>query len=215
MEVTSSMGMIFRNRGWAYEVNSSGATFAKHGKKFVGNVSQIMNLPKFVVGSDGTTCWFRSSDKVTTCPSAEIANQYVSIANLFGVRSFDSPTALVEKLPIEYLGDETFNGKQCHRLRAWTQGNFADWLIDSNSLLPVYRTAQTFYSTFRWKNTNQPIDEDRFAVPKGVGIQRKPAEPLDEGYDQRYLNVSDGTNGRMSLRWGKRGKSGSSSSGLN
>jgi hypothetical protein len=42
-----------------------------------------------------------------------------------------------------------------------------------------------------------------------------PPEPLAEGYTRRFLNVHDGSDGRMSVRWGMKGPKGTRSGGLN
>jgi hypothetical protein len=58
------------------------------------------------------------------------------------------------------------------------------------------------------------LKESRF-VPELEGVTPIPSEPLGNGYTNRFVNVRDGSDGRMSARWGKFGSAGRSSSGLN
>ena len=62
---------------------------------------------------------------------------------------------------------------------------------------------------------NKPISDEEFRPPFGPDLRKAQLDPLDEGYTRRFLNVNDGTGGRMSVRWGKTGPKGWSSSGLN
>ncbi len=47
------------------------------------------------------------------------------------------------------------------------------------------------------------------------GIESTAPAPLSEKYDHYLVNTSDGSNGRMSVRWGRKGPEGTSGSGLN
>ena len=68
---------------------------------------------------------------------------------------------------------------------------------------------------YRYTRINEPIPDEEFQPQTGPGVQLKDPLPLDEGYTRRFLNVVDGTNGRMSIRWGRKGPKGTYSSGLN
>jgi hypothetical protein len=70
---------------------------------------------------------------------------------------------------------------------------------------------------FTYSGLNKPIPEEEFRPPSGPGeaAARNELEPMKEGYTRRFLNVSDGSNGRMSVRWGMKGPKGTLSSGLN
>ena len=71
------------------------------------------------------------------------------------------------------------------------------------------------HTCFRYVRVNQPIPDEQFQPETGPGIQIQDPKPLDEDYTRRFLNVIDGTNGRMSVRWGRKGPKGWYSSGLN
>jgi hypothetical protein len=59
------------------------------------------------------------------------------------------------------------------------------------------------------------LAEETFQPPKRPGLKSQPLEPLHEGYERYFLNARDGSDGRMSVRWGQYGKKGRYSSGLN
>ena len=62
---------------------------------------------------------------------------------------------------------------------------------------------------------NEPIPDEEFRPTVAPDVQAGPVVPLAEGYTRRFLNVNDGTGGRMSVRWGMTGPKGTNSSGLN
>jgi hypothetical protein len=95
-----------------------------------------------------------------------------------------------------------------------------DWFFDTETLLPVRvedigRAAVTTSLDYRHTAVNQPIPDNEFKPESGPDLKSVAAEPLKEGYTTRFLNVMDGSNGRMSVRWGMQGPKGTSSSGLN
>lgn len=225
--VTATSAMEFATLDWSYQLNQSQARFAKQGKKYFGDVSQCMNSSFFQVGSDGGRCWFRFGDDVTVVPSAEVAQQNVSIAGGFSDLTLQSPQATIEHYQLEHVGLQTIGDRRFHVLRSWANvkswwermqrvTGFQEWLIDDETALLFQITSGRVHRTqFVYEAVNAEIPDDVFAVPMGKGITLKAAAPLGDGYNLRFLNVIDGTNGRMSLRWGQKGAKGVSSSGLN
>ena len=211
--------------GWLDRYECLRATFKMRGdSQFVANVDQIMRGP-FRVGSDGSRCWWRFKDELFSCPSEEVAEKNVLFADPFGAGRPDDTAAVVRDLKLEYLGQVVLEGRLCHRIRSWdvdlrsNSGEITpvrDWYIDGESLLPVWIESDGLLSTaFHYKSVNQPIPDEEFQPETVQGIQTQEPEPLDEDYTRRFLNVIDGANGRMSVRWGKKGPRGWSSSGLN
>ena len=68
---------------------------------------------------------------------------------------------------------------------------------------------------FTHTRINEPIPDEEFRPQTGADIKAVPSEPLPEGFTRRFLNINDGSSGRMSVRWGMKGPKGTSSSGLN
>ncbi len=211
---------------WLGSYECHGAIFKMQGKRqFMANIDHIMQIP-FRVGSDGTDCWFRRENELVTCPFDEMAVKTVLVCDPFGAGDAKDAAAIVEDMKLQYLGESMLEGRLCHRIRSWdvklhplsdTVSPVRDWFIDAQTLRPVrFLMNGVIHSDFRYTRINEPIPDEEFQPETGPGIQNKDMEPLDEKYTRRFLNVVDGTNGRMSVRWGKFGeKGGRSSSGLN
>lgn len=212
--------------GWLDRYECQGATFKMRGdRRFLANIDEIMRIP-FRVGSDGTNCWLRRKDEVFSCPYEEIAEKNVLFGDPFGAGRLDDTTSVIEDMKLEYLGRVVLEGRPCHRIRSWDVKLASkrldlltpvrDWYIDAQSFLPVRIERDGLRSaSFDYVSVNEPIPDDEFRPETGQGIEARGPEPLDENYTRRYLNVVDGSNGRMSVRWGKIGPKGTSSSGLN
>ena len=227
VQVTASRTSERSSSGWSYHVEQDQAHFSKHGKKYFGDVSQIMNVSTFHVGCDGGECWFRYGDDVTVASMAEVAQQNVAIADGFSALTSADPPTIIDRYQLEHVGIDVIGNRRYHVLRSWAQlrswwkrtqrvTGFQEWLVDDESALVFQSVGSGSSRThFVYESVNQEIPADVFAVPDGDGLTRKDPAPLGNGYEHRFLNVSDGTNGRMSLRWGMFGTKGRSSSGLN
>ncbi|APZ95569.1 Ig-like domain-containing protein [Fuerstiella marisgermanici] len=227
VKLTATSTMEYSAEVWSYRLTRRTSVFAKQGDKYFGDVSQIMNLRAFQVGSDGKQCWHRHNDKLTVAASDDVLRQNVSIAEGFGQLTEMQPVEVIRKYRLEYAGQTTFNERPCYVLRGWASleswwsrtkmvGSFNEWLVDKGTgLVVLTRHGRMSGTQFLYESINEDLPPTLFAVPQGAGLVHSPVEPLGEGYDVRFLNVIDGTNGRMSVRWGKHGKAGRSSSGLN
>jgi len=67
---------------------------------------------------------------------------------------------------------------------------------------------------FIYTTVNQKIDDSQFKPVFAEGTEQKEPQYTTEGYDKRFMNVMDGSGGKMSVRWGRSGPAGSSGSGL-
>jgi len=211
---------------WLESYESHGATFKMRGdRRFLANIDEIMRIP-FRVGSDGTNCWFRRKDEVFSCRFEEVAQKNVLFGDPFAAGRLDDTTSVIEDMKLEYLGRVVLEGRPCHRIRSWDVKLMSrrldrltpvrDWYIDAQSFLPVRIERDGLLSaSFDYVSVNEPIPDDEFQRETGQGIEILEPEPLDEDYTRRYLNVVDGSSGRISVRWGKIGPKGTSSSGLN
>lgn len=208
---------------WHQSYATNGATFAMRGDRhFYGEVDEIVGIP-FRVGSDGETCWFRSSAELRALPINEVAEKNLLVGDPFGAMSRASAREVIRERKLEDLGQANTNGRPCRRIRSWDIRLIApdfltspiDWYIDIESLLPL-RMDTGFYSMdFSYPHLGEPIPDEFFRRQSGPGIREVGAEPMAEGYTRRFLNVIDGSNGRMSVRWGSKGPAGTTSSGLN
>ena len=210
---------------WLERYDFSGSVFKMQGQRqFLAHIDHFIDS-SFRMGSDGTTCWCRYKNEVTTCPFGDIAEKNLLFCDPFGAGGTEDAATIVREMKLDYLGDVLFDGRPCHKIRSWDVKLRAmttwltpvrDWYFDAQTLLPVcLETNGLPHTEYRYTRINQPIPDEEFQRETGSGIQIKDAEPLDEGYTSRFLNVIDGTNGRMSVRWGEKGPKGTRSGGLN
>ena len=225
--VTTASTLTLAKGAWSYQLNRTTARFARDAGRYVGDVSEVMNCAVFKVGCDGKQCWHQYNNTVMVAPMNEIAEQNVSIAKgLSGLTTGDMQKTIKDQM-LEYGGVSTVNGRRCHVLRGWKQlvtwwertkmsSTFHEWLIDDETgLVVLVSSGKTHQTEYVYDSVNESIPQAVFDIPDGRDVEQKQADELGEGYNRRFLNVIDGSEGRMSVRWGKRGTRGTASSGLN
>ena len=191
-------------------------------RHFYGKIDEIMGLP-FRVGSDGETCWFRRDGELTILPFNEVAEKNLLVGDPFGAMSQSNARDVILKRKLVDLGQTNALGRPCRRIRSWDVRLVAtefltspvDWYIDVESLLPLHIDIGPSSLDFAYPHLGEPIPDDLFRRRPDPGTREVPAEPLDVGYTRRFVNVIDGGDGRMSVRWGSKGHKGTMSSGLN
>jgi RNA polymerase sigma-70 factor (ECF subfamily) len=217
----------YESPDWHRSFDSKGARFAmRDGKKFLGIIDGIMRMP-FRIGSDGETCWFRHGNERVSLPAKDMTQKHVLICDPFDAASKADTEKVIQDLKLEYLGEATVRGRRCYRVRSWEVSLLErvgwltpvrDWFFDADSLLPLrVQMGGTGVQAIDYDHSriNQAIPDEEFRPESGPDIKAMPVEPLAEGYTTRFLNVNDGSSGRMSVRWGMKGPKGMSSSGLN
>jgi hypothetical protein len=217
---------------WYQSLELQGAHFAMQGdRKFSGEVDAIMGMP-LRVGSDGVRCWWRCAETRAVLPFEAVADKYVAICDAFDASGPADAARIIRDRKLEYVGEAVVRGRPCHRIRSWNLESLADnipgtvleWSIDSDTFLPArvetilvgnYPSSHTI--DFTYSRLNQPIPDEAFrpaadpAAPRPNGEPEPPAE----GYTRRFLYLKDGSDGRMSVRWGMTGPKGRMSGGLN
>jgi RNA polymerase sigma factor (sigma-70 family) len=204
-----------------------GASFRMQGEqKYLSVVDGIMRVP-FRVGSDGKTSWLRINKERITLPAKEIEAKNLLFCDAFHSAGIEDAKRVIGDMKLEYLGEVLIRGRRCHRVRSWVAelsrfvslSPLREWYIDTQTLLPLrvemagMRFAQMI--DYSHRSVNQPIPDKEFSPDQEAGVEDKKAEPLNKDYTYRFLTVIDGSNGRMSVRWGVKGPKGTSSSGLN
>jgi hypothetical protein len=212
---------------WFTNISANSARFAFQGdRQFYSDVSDIMRIP-FRVGSDGKECWRLVDKKIEICPFESIQVKNLQFSDPFGSRHFSTTENAINKLRLEYFGTEDYDGKICHRIRSWKDvcneggfvGGICDWLIDTETQLPVLQ--EEFYQNscvrneFIHRRINEPIPIEVFQAPADPELERKPLQTLEEGCDLYFLNALDGSGGKMSVLWGQKGSERTVSNGLN
>ncbi len=93
------------------------------------------------------------------------------------------------------------------------------WWVDAKEhRLILLEDHSNFGGSETWfiaSRINERILDSEFRPSMGPNVVIQPLDPLTEGYTVRTLNVRDGSDGRMSVRWGMQGPKGTMSSGLN
>jgi len=220
---------LMGNDGVMTQLGAASASFHWEQKgRFRGDASQMMmTCSDFEIGSDGQNWWWQVESARTTnfvtCPVAEMRQLYVSVCDPFELTRKD-PAAAADELGLMYLGPGKLAGADCHRIGAWHiekealwMSSFTEWWIDAESGFPVEirHSNRPEGTRFYYDAVNQPLAAGLFAVPRPKDRVASPPEPLDAGYTRRFINFRDGSDDRISLRWGKEGPKGRSSSGLN
>ncbi|MFP6582800.1 MAG: sigma-70 family RNA polymerase sigma factor [Candidatus Hydrogenedentota bacterium] len=222
-------GSIQEN-GLARNLRTDAAIFKfDHNAGFFGDISEIMQS-RFIVASDTENSWhYYRSQKTETLrmdPFGDLGHKNVSIADPFGLLERDISEA-IDQLNLEYKGLVSNEQGSWHLIQSTTAealskdhllARIVQWWIDPSTLLPVYlkeyNRGMRTQRIFEYKSINQPIPAEEFQL---IGLDHLAPEstPLKLGFDTRYLNLRDGADGRMTLRWGITGPKGSESGGLN
>jgi hypothetical protein len=225
-------------KGSFRSISTDSAIFKWQGtNQIFGDISGIMNLKAFILGTDGMTCWLyaenqaKNERRLDSSPAALVSNINTSVADPFALTRRTVAEAIAKE-GLVYLGPATVDGRACHHVQSWKvqlpqyehDRVFAarlEWWIDAETSLPaqVVEISQYAVSTarFRYAQLNQPMPDAAFQPPAGpeqVGqpLFFKQAPAPDE---TRFLTIRDGCDGRMSGRLGWSGPGGTTSSGLN
>jgi RNA polymerase sigma factor (sigma-70 family) len=211
---------------WHQTFQMQGARFRMQGaEKYLGVVDDIMRNP-YRIGSDGTISWLRINKERITLPAKEIKEKNVRICDAFHSAGAEDAKRVIQDMKLEYLGEVLIRERRCQRVRSWVTelspfvsvSPLREWYIDAQTLLPLRVEMDGMgleTIDFIHSNVNQPIPDKEFSPDQEAGVMDGKAEPLDKDYTSRFLNVIDGSNGRMSVRWGMKGPKGERSSGLN
>ena len=230
------MLMLNRQEGAFTSLSAKSATFQwQQPGRYHADVSQIMSsCTVFEIGCDGDNWWWhmesawRDRARLVVCPATEMQHAYISICDPFNLTS-QTPEQAATELALIYAGHARLADAECHLLDRWDidtsvpdfipSGSLTRWWIDVHTGRPIeVRGVSGFYLTrtrFLYDAVNQPPPPQAFAVPKVAGLPSTQPEELDADYTSRFVNLRDGSDGRMSVRWGKTGPKGRSSSGLN
>lgn len=225
-EVISSIGLSGDKDGFN-RISSFWTTYKWQGPQHCyGAFDSSRGL--FEVGFDGRECWMRYQQNVTAVPAGEVEYKNVQVGELFQPRPQNGQVAppldvaaQIKNYGLVYQGTTTLNGRKCHLV--YEGQNKHTWWIDDELALPAMRLelrvdpryTSKHYFLFVYDRINQPIPEAEFGYGDPAKTVVNRPEPLDENYKHRFINVIDANCGSGSIRLGKFGPKGTSSSGLN
>jgi hypothetical protein len=222
-----------RKDGLFVGLKSQSATFKwQKPDKFYGDATEpMLSCSDFRIGSDGQRWWWHvesdSSTEFIVCPAKEMRELNISICDPFDL-NHETPAVAAAKLGLNYAGVAKIGVADCLLMEAWQIeenpestpfGSLIQWWIDPQTYRPTqitwFYTSGETRTRFLYDAVNDPLPASDFALPKLEGMSPSPPETLNEDYTKRYINLRDGSDGSMSLRWGKQGPKGTYSSGLN
>jgi beta-lactamase regulating signal transducer with metallopeptidase domain len=211
-------------------IDTDTATFKWRGSnQFYADISGPMLTPgAFILGDDGRDCWLYTANEkgettIDRIPSAA-AQKTIVLLDPFDLTHRSVSEALADGRLV-LASDAILEGHPCYRIEEWevnimpyfVAAGQAQWWIDKKTLLPRQCTGNGSFVRFDWTDLNRHLAESDFEPPAPATEHAKPAvftKPLAPG-DQPFLQISDGTDGRMSGRLGWTNAKGRFSSGLN
>jgi hypothetical protein len=200
--------------------------------RFYADITEMMTMCNtFVLGSDGQNLWWHSESPFTNvfeiCPVNARQRLDISLCDPFDL-THRAPGQAVSEWELIYLAEGNFDGVRCRLLEGWNIekldwmtpiGSLNQWWIDAETGRPL--AIRQFSGNFMMRTrfihnaVNRALPSEDFAIPKVTGLSPRPTEALDADYTNRLVIIRDGSDGRISVRWGKEGPKGRASSGLN
>jgi hypothetical protein len=208
------------DRGLLVGIESRSASFkwAKPACFYADASQEMLSCRVFTIGCDGQEWWWHTGKELVRCPMEQMDTVNASLSDPFYLGS-QTPAEAATASKLVYAGQVNLGGGDTEVVESWSPEGVTRWYIDPRSHLPVqvegYSTYDIARTRFLYDAINEPVAPESFAIPKVDEGSSKPLEPLGEGYTRRFVNIRDGSDGRMSVRWGKIGPQGRSSSGLN
>jgi outer membrane lipoprotein-sorting protein len=186
---------------------------------------------RFLMGSDGQNCWLYSESDKDGTRLDKTPNRVTRTGTILA-----DPFDLLKGSTDEELGPLLFtgwakaqlDGRSCYLIEAWDvyESGFVSatrdqWWIDEETLIPKqliqYSPFFVDILRFEYKDLNQPLPDRVFEPPVAPGAQTHSVFFTHEPQpgEQRFLFISDGSNGRRTAKLGwRRTNGGSTSSGF-
>ena len=159
-------------------------------------------------------------EEIVFCRYEEIIDRDVVVADPFGAQNMDVDST-IRQLSLHYRGQKIIDGKHCDTMCSGmndvTSGistmPVRHWWIDQKShLLTRMVDSRTdgskVISRFSYSHINEALNFLSYTPDvsyKWVCENKKMADPLEEGYSGRFIEICDGTRGDVSAAWGSCG----------
>lgn len=223
------------NAGHFVEMDSTESAFKwQQPNQYFADVTAAMKMcSDFRIASNGKQWWWHVQPTVNSkvvfqiCPVADMSELNISICDPFGL-VVDTPINAARNLELNYVTASDPGNPDICRVQGWQierdfpgmlQGTRLRWRIDTKNKNVIDMTASgsgyEFHRRFYYDTLNTSLPESDFAAPVFKDLTALEPEPLDSNYTNRFINLRDGQDGDMSVRWGKKGPAGRSSGGLN
>jgi hypothetical protein len=195
------------------------------------DISGPMEMGTFILGCDGQQCWIYSEgedgEKRLDQTPVAVTRRNIVMADPFSLLNQTVAKALASRaFVLESSAD--LEGHSCYRVEVWevSQGGMTyatktEWWIDRETFLPrqhiQYHPSGCEIARYDYSNLNEALPVSAFQAPAAAAVGTHPlffAKAPTHG-EQRFLDISDGSDGRMSGRIGWRDGNGTTSSGMN
>jgi len=218
---------LFRN----YLSQSAEFRWQSPGQYYADITQPMTSCSDFRIGSDGRNWWWRHAsfhDKgLECCPTNDMQFQNISICDPFDL-TMATPAEAVRDLGVHLISGGKASDSKSPQLEMWHIDRcpgiapiawLGQWQLDPQTYRPaeikIFSENVVVRTTFHYDRVNESLPTRDFHVPDGDGDLPTRPQPLDANYTNRFVNLRDGSDGFMSVRWGKLGTKGISSSGLN
>ena len=222
--------MLAQKDGVFCELQSQSGIFKwqKSDQFYVDITGPMLSCSDSRMGSDGQQWWRldKSSDgtNFVVCPVKEIQKLNTAICDPFNLTRM-TPAATAARMKLKYDGLFKLGATDYFQMEAWHMsaiskeapfGSVIQWWIDPQNYRPAQITVFDSHSVLRerflYDSVNETLPAGDFAVPRLKGLVPVPPEPLDAGYTNRFVKVSDGSDGNMNVAYGEEGPKGTSGS---
>jgi hypothetical protein len=194
---------------------------------YVDAADMVLTSSAFEIGSDGKNCWWRDDSDLEVCPATDIQKTKFSLCDPFGL-AHRTPQQAASAQNLKYIGVVEFDHTNCQFLEGWGWdpvapsdmtpiGFLTQWWVDKRTGLPL--SIRVFWVNYIQKtrilydSVNESLPPKDFTVPQISSLSPRQAEPLGEGYTNRFIDVNDGSDGNMLIHYGVRGPKGSQNNG--
>lgn len=200
--------------------------------QFYADVSAVIgSVSVFRIVCDGTNWWHLAQSSRTnilrSLPIAEVQEVNAGINDPFQL-SRQTPKDAAANQRLTYGGLRTVDGRKSHVIETWRiqqigefppNASHLSWIIDAETFRIVevaerYASGLT-KSRFIVESLNQPLSPELFSPLVVPNVQSSQPEPLTPEFTHRFINLKDGADGKMTVRWGRKGPKHTNSAGLN
>ena len=203
------------------KLRSNWAKFMWQGNsQFYADASNILETP-YHIGCDGDTCWYywekEGYEKLVAVPFEKVDEKNVAICDIFSKTNISSGDYYFNNR-FDAIQTDQINGQKCYLIKS----GIRDVWIDAETYLPLKIITESVpgfsscvINRFIYDHVNKPIPVSEFSPDSITNLKAQKPEKKTAGYNIRYLNVMDGSNGKMSVGWGRKGSKGWYGGGLN
>jgi len=224
--------MLFQKDGVFFRLQSQSAAFKwqKPEQVYVDATGTMLLCADFQMGSDGGNWWWHDESIYETnfviYPKKEIQKTDIAVGDPFGLTR-KTPSEAAAQRELKFDGLSRIGDIDYFQVEGWHLGSMSkyapfasviQWQIDPKNYLPaqitVFDSECVSRLRFFYDSIDEPLPAEDFALPKRNWQFPAAAEPLGAGYTNRFIDLSDGSDGNMRIQYGKKGPKGTADGGF-